>query len=326
MIFGRKNNDSDISGLDSSNSSDYALIIHKLAFAAVTEQRRARRWRVFFISLFFVYVGFITTMVLTADSGAVMDESGDKFTALVKLEGVIASGEAAGSENINKGLKDAFKNPNTKAVILEMNSPGGSPVQSAYVYDEIIRLRDEYPDIQIYTVVTDIAASGGYFIAAATDEIYVNRSSLLGSIGVRMDSFGFVDLIEKIGVTRRLLTAGEHKGLADPFLPENPEQKEHLQIMLDQVHTHFIESVQNGRGERLADNEDLYTGLIWSGEQAIELGLADGFGSSQSIARDLVGAEKLVDFTPKGELLDRIANRIGSYLKLQFSDYPSYRF
>ncbi len=167
-------------------------------------------------------------------------------------------------------------------------------------------------------MVSDIAASGGYFVASAADKIFVNRSSLVGSIGVRMDNFGFVELMKKLGVERRLLTAGENKGLLDPFLPEDQQQKAHIQAMLDDVHQHFIDSVRQGRGERLKEQGDIFSGLIWTGEKAIELGLVDDYGSSKSVARDIVQAEKLVDFTPKGALVERIADRLGASFSTAF--------
>lgn len=297
------------------SDNDYEKIVHKLAFAAINEQKRARRWRIFFLFAFFAYLTPVLFLILNLGgddySGKVVDEDG-KHTALVRLSGVIASGEEAGAENVISGIEAAFSNNATKAVILEINSPGGSPVQSSYIYDEIRRLRGKHEEIPFYVVVSDIAASGGYFVASAADRIYVNQSSLVGSIGVRMDNFGFVGLMEKLGVERRLLTAGENKGLLDPFLPEDIDQKAHLQAMLNEVHQHFINAVKQGRGDKLSEHTDLFSGLIWTGEKAIELGLVDEYGSTKSVARDVVGAEALVDFTPKSALLDRIADRIGA--------------
>ena len=297
------------------SSNEYAAIVQKLAFAAVNEQRRARRWRIFFIFLTFLYL--TPMLLLTVDLHDLnllqdKDDGDSKHTALVRMEGIIASGEQAGSANIIDGLKKAFKDEETAAVVLEINSPGGSPVQSADIYDEMKRLRGEHEDIPLYVVVSDVAASGGYFVASAADKIFVNKSSLVGSIGVRMDSFGLVDMIQKLGIERRLLTAGEHKGLLDPFLPENPQQKAHLQITLDQIHRHFIDAVKAGRGDRLSDQPDLFSGLVWSGEQAIELGLVDDYGTARSVARDIVKHKKLVDFTPRELLFDRLANRVGA--------------
>ncbi|MFT5397228.1 MAG: protease-4 [Gammaproteobacteria bacterium] len=299
----------------------YKEIVHKLAFAALKEQTRARRWRIFFLMFFVVYLTVITSIFLIGDDsgGIVGNADGSKHTALVRLSGVIASGEEAGADNIVRGLKAAFKHKNTAQVILEINSPGGSPVQSAYIYDEIRRLKEIHPDIPMYTVVADIAASGGYFVAAASDKIYVNRSSLVGSIGVRMDNFGFVEMMKKLGVERRLLVAGENKGLFDPFLPENKAQVAHLQSMLDEVHQHFIDAVKQGRGDRLVESDGLFSGLVWSGERALALGLVDGYGTTPGLAR-LAETEKVIDFTPETELLQRIADRIGSSAGQQISE------
>ncbi len=304
---------------DSNTEIDYQKIVQKLAFAAINEQRRARRWRIFFISLFFLYVTVVGLMLM--NGGDATSSSEGKHTALVKMSGVIASGEKAGAENMIAGLKAAFKDEDTVGVILEINSPGGSPVQSAYIFDEIKRLRSEHESIPLYVVIADIAASGGYFVAAAADQIYVNKSSLVGSIGVRMDSFGVVDLMKKMGVERRLLVAGENKGLADPFLPEDPVQKAHLQQMLDEVHRHFIDAVKQGRGERISQQDNLFSGLIWTGEKAIELGLVDEYGTTQSVARDVIEAETVVDFTPREEFIDSIVERFGVTLSRQIQDY-----
>jgi len=291
-------------------------VIERLVFASLREQTRARRWRVFFMLFFVVYLSAVTIILLTGGDdgyGAAGEPDGDRHTAVVKLSGIIADGEQAGSDNVVAGLKAAFKHEDTAGVVLEINSPGGSPVQSAYIFDEIMRLKQEHEGIPVYAVVSDIAASGGYFVASAADRIYVNKSSLVGSIGVRMDNFGFVELMKKIGVERRLLTAGENKALLDPFLPEQNDQKAHLQVMLDEVHGHFIAAVRQGRGDRLDESEDLFSGLIWSGEQSLSLGLADAFGNTMSVARELE-AEQIVDFTRKTDLLERIAERIGSSL------------
>ena len=301
--------------------NEYQVIVNRLTFAALKEQTRARRWRIFFMSFFVIYLSVITVIILdrSSDSGfQTGNEDGEEHTAVVKLSGVIAGDEAASAENISSGLRAAFKHDDTAVVVLEINSPGGSPVQSAYIFDEIRRLKLLYPDIPLYAVVADIAASGGYFVAAASDRIFVNKSSLVGSIGVRMDSFGFVELIKKLGVERRLLTAGANKGLFDPFLPEDANQKSHLESLLGEVHQHFIEAVKQGRGERLQTENDLFSGLVWSGERALALGLVDDYGSTDSIARELK-AENIVDFTPKSELLDRIAERIGTSLGQQLS-------
>jgi len=291
-------------------------VVDRLVFAALREQTRARRWRIGVMLFFIIYLTVVTVVGFSRSSGGFTiggKADGEKHTAVVKLSGVIASGESGGSETIIAGLEAAFEHEDTAAIVLEINSPGGSPVQAAYIYDEIQRLKQEHESIPVHAVVVDIAASGGYFVAAAADRIYVNQSSLVGSIGVRMDAFGFVDLMKKVGVERRLLTAGENKGLFDPFLPEQAEQKAHLQSMLDEVHAHFIDAVKKGRGDRLVETEGVFSGLIWSGERALSMGLVDAYGTTRSVAREL-DAEDIVDFTPSSGLLDRIADRIGSSL------------
>ena len=296
---------------ESSSTND--KIVERLSFAAITEQRRARRWKIFFTILLFIY--FTPLFLLGLDANGIDwlsagEELTEGHTAVVKLEGVIASSEDANAEAIIKGLDNAFKNKHTKGVILAINSPGGSPVQSADIYDEMVRLQKKYPEIPLYVVVSDMAASGGYFVASAAKNIYVNKSSIVGSIGVRMDGFGAVDLIKKLGVERRTLTAGKNKALLDPFLPENEQQKEHLQSLLNDVHQHFIQAVKAGRGDRLKESEGLFSGLIWTGEKAIQMGLADGYGSVNSVARDIIKAKKVVDFTPEELLFDRLATKI----------------
>jgi protease-4 len=298
------------SNQDSSQSTEQQQkVVDRLVFAALTEQRRARRWRVFFMLFFIVYLSVVTITLMSAGdpgAGVAGKADGEQHTALVKLSGVIADDEPGGSKNVLSGLRKAFEHEDTAGIVIEINSPGGSPVQSAYIFDEIMRLKQEHESVPVYAVVTDIAASGGYFVAAAADRIYVNKSSLVGSIGVRLDAFGFVDMMKKLGIERRLLTAGDNKALFDPFLPEQQQQKDHLQGMLNQVHGHFIDAVKQGRGDRLDETQDLFSGLIWSGEQSVKLGLADAYGTTRSVARELEAEE------PKTDLLERIADRIGS--------------
>lgn len=300
------------------NDSNDNKMIEKLLFAATREQTRARRWRVGFILFFFAYLVFITAYLISSsnvDYQAGGEADGEKHTALVRMQGVIASGAEAGASNMIAGLRDAFDHDDTAQVVLEINSPGGSPVEASRIFDEIRRLQAENPEIPVYAVVNDVAASGGYYVAAAADKIYVNRSSLVGSIGVRMDAFGFVGLMEKLGVERRLLTAGTDKGLFDPFLPEKESHRQHLQSMLDEVHQHFIEAVKTGRGDRLKGDDELFNGLIWSGERALGLGLVDAYGSTDSVARD-AGYEDIKDFTPGRHWLERISERIGTSIAL----------
>ena len=321
-MFKSKNHSDD--SHDSGSGDSYEAIVQKLAFAAINEQRRTRRWRIFFLALFFLYLTVLLFMLLGngeqkfVSSG---DSADGKHTALVKIPGIIASGNKAGADNVIKGLESAFAHKDTVAVILEINSPGGSPVQAAYIYDEIQRLKNKHETIPVYAVISDIAASGGYFVAAAADKIYVNKSSLIGSIGVRMDNFGFVELMEKLGIERRLLTAGKNKGLFDPFLPEDRDQKAHLQQMLNEVHQHFIEAVKNGRGDRLAISEDIFSGLIWTGEKALELGLVDAYGSTKSVAREVVKQEAIIDFTPRGRLIDQVLDRLGMLFSNQIQSW-----
>lgn len=287
--------------------------LNKVLFAALKEQRSTRRWGVFFKLLFFGYLVSLLLLYLPEDlTGGSMSLS--KHTALVEVEGVIADDSNASADHVITGLRAAFKDKNTQGVILRINSPGGSPVQAGYINDEIIRLREKYPDVPLYAVITDICASGGYYVAAAADKIYADKASIVGSIGVLMDGFGFVGTMEKLGVERRLLTAGEHKGLLDPFSPAKQDDVAHVQGMLKEIHQQFIATVRKGRGDRLKESGELYSGLMWTGEQSLEMGLVDALGSSSYVARDVIGAETIVDFTPRGNYLDRLAERIGMTL------------
>ena len=285
-------------------------VINRLAFAALNEQRRARRWSVFFKSLFFVYLFVLLFYVPSDWSGGAITTG--KHTALVELDGVIAANTPANADNIVTGLRRAFKDKNTQGIILRINSPGGSPVQAGYVYDEIRRLREKYPDTKLYAVVTDICASGGYYIAAAADEIYADKASIVGSIGVLMDGFGFVDTLKKVGAERRLMTAGEHKGILDPFSPLKADEVQHVQNLLDGIHRQFIDAVKKGRGDRLSDDPRLFSGLFWNGDESVKLGLVDGLGSSSYVAREIIGAEKIVDYTTRPDYFERFADRIGA--------------
>ncbi len=285
-------------------------VVNRLAFAALNEQRRSRRWNVFFKSLFFIYL-FVLFFYVPIEWGDATISTG-KHTALVELDGVIATNTFANADNLVSSLRRAFKDEDTAGIILRINSPGGSPVQAGYVYDEIKRLRGKYPNIKLYAVVTDICASGGYYIAAAADEIYADKASIVGSIDVLMDGFGFVDTLKKVGAERRLMTAGEHKGILDPFSPLKNEEVRHVQSLLDGIHQQFIDAVKAGRGDRLADNPDIFSGLFWSGEEGVKLGLVDGLGSSSYVAREIIGVDKIVDFTARPDYFERFADRIGA--------------
>jgi len=290
-------------------------LVNRLAFSAINEQRRSRRWSIFFRFLLVAYLTAILVPLYLDSSGALSLGSVKEHTAVVRLDGVIADKSDASADAVITALRKAFKDEKTKGVVLRINSPGGSPVQSGYINDEITRLREKYPDIPLYAVIMDLCASGGYYVAAAADKIYADRSSLVGSIGVRMDSFGLVGAIDKLGIERRLITAGEHKGFLDPFLPENPQDVEHVRSLLKDIHAQFIKVVKDGRGDRLKDSPELFSGYIWTGVQAREMGLIDEFGSTSMVARDVIGAEETVDFTSKPNYLERFMKRLGTSVR-----------
>ena len=286
-------------------------IVTQLAESSLKEQRRSRRWGIFFKLLTFIYIGAI--VFIFGQTSLTEINQTEKHTALVELNGVIADDKAANADSVITALRDAFKNENSAGVILRINSPGGSPVQSGYIYDEILRLRKEYTDTPLYAVITDVCASGGYYIAAAADKIYADKASIVGSIGVRMDNFGFVDAMNKLGVERRTLTAGKNKALLDPFLPVDEETNAHMQTMLTEIHQQFITAVKDGRGDRLDTSvEGLFSGLIWTGEAAVNIGLVDDLASSSYIAREVIGEETIVNYTVKDDILERFADRLGS--------------
>lgn len=287
-------------------------LINRLAFAALNEQRRARRWNILFRSLFIIWL-FSFLAILIAQPGSNVELGRNAaHTALIDIKGVIAAEETANADNIVTSLREAFENKHAKAIILRINSPGGSPVQAGYINDEIIRLRNEYPDKKLYAVIVDICASGGYYIAAAADQIYADKASMVGSIGVLMNGFGFTGSMDKLGIERRLITAGKNKGFLDPFSPLKDEEVAHARTLLENIHEQFINVVKNGRGDRLVDDEKLYNGYIWTGEKSMELGLVDGLGSSSFVAREIVGEEEIVDYTIQPTYLDRFAERFGA--------------
>jgi protease-4 len=310
MIDNQQNNQANTG--PSGEQSWERSVIEKLALAAVNEQTRARRWGIFFKSLIFLYL--IAILVMMVYPKIKTDLGGDSqfHTAVVDVVGMIAEDKEANAESIIEGLRNAVKDKNTKGIILHANSPGGSPVQSAYVYDEIRKIKKEHPDLPVYAVVSDICASGCYYIAAASDKIFVNQASLIGSIGVLMDGFGFVETMQKLGIERRVLTAGTHKALLDPFSPPKEEETRFMQGLLDQVHQQFIDAVKAGRGERLKEAPELFSGLVWTGQEGIKLGIADAYGSDDYVAKEIIGAENQVDFTRQERLLDKIAGKIGA--------------
>ncbi|HUL42306.1 MAG TPA: S49 family peptidase [Burkholderiales bacterium] len=285
-------------------------VIEKLAYSALQEQRRARHWGIFFKLLLFIWL-FGMLFLIVGWLGKTEVPLAGKHTSLVDLDGIIAPDTDNSAENIISGLQQAFKDKNTKGVILRINSPGGSPVQAGDINDGIRRLRAKYPDIPIYVVVDDICASGGYYVAVAADKIFVNKASIIGSIGVLIDGFGFTGTMQKLGIDRRLLTAGENKGFLDPFSPLIPAQKAYAQKMLDEIHQQFIQVVRQGRGKRLKETPDLFSGLVWTGEESVKLGLADGLGDVDYVAREVVKAEEVVDYTPHESVVERFARHFG---------------
>ncbi len=283
--------------------------IEKLVFATLNEQRSARRWKLFFRLLWLGLAAALAWWVYTA--GTVGSTVSEPHTAMVEIKGEIASGSEANAQAVMASLRSAFEDKGAQAVVLLINSPGGSPVQAGIINDEITRLRQIH-DKPVYAVVEETCASAAYYIAAAADSIYVDKASLIGSIGVLMDGFGFTGLMEKLGVERRLMTAGENKAMLDPFSPQDEEQRAYIQTMLGQIHNQFIDVVKKGRGSRLKQDDDTFSGLVWSGQQSVELGLADGLGSLDYVAREIVKAENIVDYTQRENVGLRLAKRFGA--------------
>ncbi len=286
-------------------------VLEKLVLGSLAERRRARRWSIFMRLLTLVWLTIVILYFGGWLSGDVVKTSA-RHTALVDLEGVIASNSETSADDIVSALESAFEDSRTAGIVLKINSPGGSPVQSGIIYDEIRRLRGKYPNIPLYAVVEEVCASGGYYVASAADGIYVDKASLVGSIGVLMDGFGFVGTMNRLGVERRLITAGDKKGFLDSFSPMSDEARAHAQKMLDEIHQQFIEVVRKGRGGRLGNDPDLFSGLVWTGARSVELGLADGLGTVGSVARDVIKAEDIVDFSTRPNFAAKLARRIGA--------------
>lgn len=286
-------------------------VLEKLAGSALAEQRRARHWGIFFKMLTFLYL-FVLLFLALGWIGRSEVVSAGSHTALVDLSGVIAADADANARDVVSGLEEAFKDKRTRGVILRINSPGGSPVQAGNINSEIRRLKAAYPDIPLYAVIGDVCASGGYYVAVAADRIYVDKASLVGSIGVLMNGFGFTGTLQKLGVERRLLTAGENKGFLDPFSPLEPQQRAHAQQMLDEIHQQFIAVVREGRGARLKETTDMFSGLMWTGSRSVELGLSDAIGSAEYVAREIIKAEQIVNFSRRENLAERLVRRFGA--------------
>ncbi len=309
---------------DNTESKLEQKMVNQLAREFLREQRRHRRWSIFFKSLLALYL-FVFLIIYIGGEWQGGGFGGEKHTALIDIQGVISTGSEANADYIASGLRAAFKDENTAGVIVRINSPGGSPVQSGYVSDEIRRLRDKYPEIPLYAVISDLCASGGYYIASAADKIYADKASLVGSIGVIMSGFGFVETIDKLGIERRVRHAGESKAFLDPFSPQKEEELAHVDQLLDDVYQQFIDTVKEGRGDRLSTDEKIFSGLIWTGEQSLDLGLVDELGSAGYVAREVIGAEDIVDFTYRENYLDRFAGSLGASLASQISSILNYQ-
>jgi protease IV len=283
--------------------------LERLMFANLKEQRTQRRWRSFFRLAWLLFFVFIAWALLHR-TAPTSDVTGP-HTAVVELKGEIASGADASAENVIASMKTAFEDDGAKAIVLLVNSPGGSPVQAGIMYDEIKRLRAKY-NKPVYAVVEESCASAAYYTASAADRIFVDKASIVGSIGVLMDGFGFTGLMDKLGIERRLLTAGENKGFLDPFSPQTDKQREYAKAMLEQIHQQFIAAVKAGRGKRLKDTPELFSGLFWTGQQAVDMGLADQLGNLDYVAREVVKAEDLVDYTRRENVAERLAKKFGA--------------
>lgn len=297
-------------------------LINRLAAEFLRDQRRSRRWG---LVLKFAVLAYLILLSVTLAMDGIGDSMGaaGEHTAVVEVEGLIAAKASASADRIVTGLRKAFEADKAKAVVLRINSPGGSPVQSGYVYDEIKRLREKYPDKPIYAVAADVCASGAYYIASAADQIYVDRATLIGSIGVRLDSFGFQRALDELGIQRRLLTAGEHKGILDPFSNFDEWDREFIQGLLDNLHQQFITAVKDGRGDRLSGGDELFSGLFWTGQESVPLGLSDGLGSASYVAREIIGAEKLVDYSQERDLFERLSERVGTAMANRLAEISS---
>jgi len=285
--------------------------LETLVFATIKERRAARRWSIFFRLAFLLVliIGLWTYLGLSFGSD---DENLGRHTALIEINGEIEAEGSGSADNVIPSLNKAFADAGSAAVVMRIDSPGGSPVQAGIIVDEILRLKKGYPDKPLYVVVDEICASGGYYIAAAADKIYVNKASIVGSVGVLMDSFGFTGTMEKLGVERRLMTAGANKGFLDPFSPQSEKHREHAQEMLNEIHQQFISVVRAGCGARLKETPETFSGLYWTGAKAVDMGLADGFGTVDTVARDIVKAEDIVDYTAHEGLPERVLKKFGA--------------
>ena len=285
--------------------------LEKLAFAALNEQKATRRWKTFVRLAWLGFFVVLLWLIWSPSRSGASSDLASPHTAVIEIRGEIASGSDASADQVVSALRSAFEDQGAKGIVLLIDSPGGSPVQAGIINDEIRRLKAIHKK-PVYAVVEETCASAAYYIAVAADAIYVDKASIVGSIGVLMDGFGFTGLMEKLGVERRLMTAGENKGFLDPFSAQTESQKQHAQAMLNQVHKQFIDTVKAGRGKKLKDTPEMFSGLFWSGQQSIELGLADSLGTLDSVARDVIKAEELVDYTRRENVAERLAKRFGA--------------
>ena len=291
-------------------------LIKELLSESLIERRRTRRWNIFFRSLFFILI-FVSLFYFLGSFGGAK-RTFDSHTALIELQGVIEDKGEISADAVLASLNEAYQNATTKGIILRINSPGGSPVQAGIINDEIVRQKKLHPQIPVIAVVEDICASGGYYIAVAADKIYVNKASIIGSIGVLIEGYGFTEAIKKVGIERRLLAAGENKTMLDAFSPVNPKHKAYMQTMLNEVHEQFKSVVRVGRGARLKENPEIFSGLFWTGAQGVKLGLADGLGSTDYVAREIIKESNVIDFTQQDDIANRLVKRFGVNLLNNF--------
>ena len=308
-----------MSEMDAAQEKDWEhKTIHDLLFASLKAQRRKRRWGIFFKFVFFAYIVVVILMIYPSKDST-SQAANKPHTGLIDIRGPIFATSQASADNIATALNRAFKAKGTKGIILRINSPGGSPVQADYIYNEIQRQKKLHPKIKVYAVCTDLCASAAYYIAAAADDIYASPSSLVGSIGVIFNGFGFVDTLKKVGAERRLITAGSHKGFMDPFTPMKKSEVTFTKDLLNGIHQQFIHAVEEGRGNRLKETSEIFSGLIWTGTKAKQMGLIDGFGSAGYVARDVIKQKDIIDYTVKPSPLEQIAKKFGMAIGETFS-------
>lgn len=303
---------------DSEGAHAQALL-NQMVFQYMRDQKRQRFWRVVKHFIGLIILGWLIYVLFYQNTDEALKKA-KPHVGVIDIMGEIDEQKAASADNLMKGLKKAYANKNLKALVLRINSPGGSPVQADYMFNTLRFFQNKYKDIKVYAVCEDLCASAAYYAAAATSEIYANPSSMVGSIGVLYNGFGYVDTMQKLGVTRRLQTAGRNKGFMDQFSPVTPQQTAHLQTMLDSIHQRFISQVKTGRGDRLLIDEDTFSGLFWTGDEAKKRGLIDGFSSTGQLARDIIKVDQIVDYTAKPSMLEQVAGNVGTSIANQLPE------